>query len=805
MSLFQEFRQTARAIARQPGLALLSVAALGLGIGLPTAMFSIVDGAVLRGLPVERPNQIFHLERRPVGRNGEGWQAHARDYVAWQQQQRSFEPLAAFNTQTLTLRSEQGADRWNGAWITPSAFELLRTRAALGRVFNAQDAQPGAPPVLLLGHTVWRDRFASDPGVIGSTVHIDGRAHTVVGVMPPKFRFPGAEEVWVPLVVGVAEAANADFPTMDVFGRLRAGVSHSQARAEFGVIAAQMAQRYPETNRDLDITVKRFTERFIGETATTTMYVMLGAVLLVLLVACINVANLLLVRAVDRLREIAIRAALGASRGRIVRHLFLESIVLAAAGGALGIVVAIGASRTMATVFLTERLPYWAEVRLDARVLLFALALTCLAAIGAAIFPAYKSTRGNIAVTLYDTSRGSTGLRVGRLMRGLIVLEVAFSFALLAVTGLLVRGVRQVQAVPLGFATSDVFSARVTLPESYDAAARLRYFAELNRSLAALPTASSVTLASNLPATRASSRRLSIDGQTYTADEDRPVARYNSISDEFFSTFNVQLLRGRAFGPQDNNAGQPVAIVNSKFVRNHFPDGNAIGQRIRFGQPEDNEPWRTIVGVVPDLWIGGLDASGDRNPEGVYLPLAQTASQGVAIAVRVRGGRPLDIGGAVREAAFRLDPDVPLYEVKDMPHLVEDNSWFYGMGAGIMGACGVSALLLASIGLYGVIAFSVTRRAREFGIRMAVGASPAHVIRLVLRQTGSLALGMIMGLVLALALARGVSSLLFGVSPNDPLVFSGVALTLAVVGLIATLVPAVRAAGIDPLSALRAE
>src|SRR5262245_59555080 len=290
MRLLQELNQTARAIVRQPGLALLSVIALGLGIGLPTAMFSLVDGAVLRGLPVENARSIMHLERRRAGTSGEGIQAHARDYAAWKEQQRSFEQLAAFNTQTTTLRSERGADRWSSAHITPNTFEVLRVPAALGRVFNAQDEAPSAQPVVLLGHVIWRDRFGSDPNVLGRTVHIDGQPHTIVGVMPASFRFPGGEDLWLPLKVGTADALNANFPTMDVFGRLRPGVSRDQARGEFAVIAAQLAQRYPQTNQNLEITVKRFTERFIGETATATMYVMLGAVLLVLLVACINVA-----------------------------------------------------------------------------------------------------------------------------------------------------------------------------------------------------------------------------------------------------------------------------------------------------------------------------------------------------------------------------------------------------------------------------------------------------------------------------------------------------------------------------------
>jgi predicted permease len=805
MRLLQELQQTVRTIARQPGLALLSIVALGLGIGLPTSMFSLADAMVLRGLPVEEPQQIFHLERRQIGQRQEGIQAHARDYVVWKAQQRSFELLAAFRTETMTLRSAQGVDRWNGAYITPSAFEILRASPALGRTLNAQDEEPGAPAVAVLGHTVWRDRFGSDQSVSGQTVHIDGRAHTVVGVMPADFRFPNEEELWIPLPLGPDQVADDAYPAFDVFGRLRAGVSRARARAEFGVIAAQMAERYPATNRNMEITVKRFTERFVGATATATMYVILGAVMLVLLVACINVANLLLVRTVHRLREIAIRTALGASRGRIVRHLFLESLVLAVAGGAFGILIAYAGTRALGTAFLADRMSYWTEVRLDGRVLTFAVLLTGLSAIVAALLPAYKSTRGNLALTLYDQSRGSTGLRVGRIMHGLIVLEVAFSLALLVVTGLMVRGVRNVQAVPLGFATRAVYTARVALPDRYDDDARARYFSALQRSIQALPAAQSVTLASTLPTTRTSMRRFAVDGTTYDNDDARPLVHYSTISDDFFATFGVQLARGRAFGPQDTRAGDAVAIVNQRFVQRFLPDRDPIGRRIRFGGAEDDQPWRTIVGVVPDLWIDGLDSQGDRNPAGVYLPLVQSPPGAVFIAARVRGGRPLDLAAAVRQAAFQLDPDVPLFEVKDMPTVIVDNSWFYALGVSVIGACGLSALLLATIGLYGVIAFSVNRRTREFGIRMAVGASPARVIGLVLRQSSGLAIGVVFGLALAYLLAQGVSSLLFQVSPSDPLVFTGVTLILAAVGLTATLIPAARAARVDPFRALRTE
>lgn len=806
ISLWFDLRSTVRSLMHQRVIVLLAVAALGLGIGLPTAMFGLVDASVMRGLPVDEARRIYHLERRPVGRTGEGWGAAPRDYLGWQEQQRSFEALGAFYTQSVTLRGPGGTDRWEAAFMTPTSFEVLGARAERGRVLSAEDARPGAAPAVVLGHVIWRDRFQSDPQAVGQTVWIEGEPHTVVGVMPANFRFPSGQDVWLPLAVGPAALQQTGFPDLDVIGRLRRGVSADDAAAEFAVIAQRMAERYPETNRDMEVTVKPIAARLIGETATATMFVMLGAVLLVLLIACTNVANLLLVRAVYRVRELAIRSALGASRTRILRQLFLESAVLAVAGGLLGLLIARLAMAGFETLFSGDRMPYWAELRLDLRTIGFALAATTAAALFAGVLPALKSTSRDLSGTLYDASRGSTGLRVGRIMRGLIVLEIALSLGLLVTTGLMVRSVRQVQNVSFGFATAEVFTARITLPDRYDEVARQRYYDELLRSIGSETGVSTVALGTTLPAARAPLSSVALSGRAYESADDMPRVRQAAVTSGFFETFGVAPLRGRLITAQDDAAAPPVVVVNARFVERYLEGQDPIGRLLRFGGPDDNQPWRTIIGVVPDLWLAALDASGDRNPAGAYVPLAQIGAQSVSIAARVRAGAPLALTDAVRRAAFQLDPDVPIYEVRSMPDLIVDNSWFYGLGAWILGACGGAALLLAIIGLYGVIAFGVERRTREFGIRMAVGARPAEIVLLVLRQ-GSLqiAVGIAIGLGLAFLLARGVASLLFNVSPSDPVVFVGIGLLLGMAGLLATLIPAVRASRIDPLRALHAE
>ena len=794
-----------RSLVREPVISVLAVAALAFGIGLPTAMYSLVDAMVLRGLPVEEPDEIVQLERRRVGASGEGFSSTAADLLAWQAGQQSFERLAGFTTNTATVRSDNRVDRRRMGIVTPSALTLVGAQPVLGRSFEESDGASGSPPVVAISESLWQDYFGGDRGVLGRSIFVDGESRTIVGVMPASLRFPDFSELWIPLPVDLA-AANAEAPIgFSAFGRLRDGVSIEEASAEANLIAQRLRSEQPDRYTDMDITVKPFTERFVGEVATATLRFMLGAVLLVLLVACVNVASLLLVRAVHRVRDAAIRAALGASRGQLAMQLLTESAVLAIAGGIAGIALAYGLIALLRAGLDPTRLPYWAEIRLDPRVLLFALGTTCGAALLAAALPAFKTTRGDLARTLYDASRGSTGLQVGRVMRGIVVLEIALSLGLLIATGLLVRGVNNVRSIDLGAPSDQVLTARIVLPDDIEPEARALYYDALTAQLAALPGVADVALATALPATRGSFTRYAVEGEEY-GDGGLPVTRRVVASSDLFEMFALAPMRGRIFDARDTRDGNPVVVVNANFARTHFGTADPIGRRIRLGDgTDDSQPWRTIVGVVPDLWIGGLDAVGDRNPSGIYQPVAQQPPLGMSLAVRTRAGGTADIE-AVRRVAFALNPDAPVHDVKTLGTLITDNSWFYGLGAGIMGACGAAALLLASIGLYGVISFSVERRTREFGIRMALGATGRNIVTSVLRAGApQIAIGLLLGFMLALLISRGISSLLFGVNPTDPLVFGGIGAVLIAVAVTATLVPSVRAAAIDPLEALRSE
>jgi predicted permease len=797
-----ELRIALRTLRRQPGIALTAILALGLGIGLPAAMFSVIRAVAWRGLPVEQGQRIIDIERRPVGASGEGWGVDARDWSAWRESQRSFEDMGAYTTGNVALRIDAGAVRAAAGRVTANSFDLLRVRAAFGRTFRSGEDTPGAEPVVVLSHTLWRDRFGSDPGVLGRTVYVDGRPATVVGVMPEGFQFPVREDLWVPFIIPANPVEW--FPAFSVFGRLAGNVSLDAARTEFELLAARVAERFPESNRNMGVALKPFTVRYMGETAMLQMLVLLGAVLLVLIIACTNVANLLLVRAVQRVRELAVRAALGAGRRRLISQLLLESALLAVLGGALGLLVAWAGMRGLGMLIGAERLPYWAVLQLDPVTLLFAALLTLFAAVVAGILPAFKAMGANVSGMLRDESRGASSMRLGVIMQGLVVLQIGFSLALLVTTGLMLLSVRRVHNVKLGFATANVVTAQFTFPESYDENARRLFFAELERRLAAEPAVAGVAIASSLPASRASIPSFRVEGLTYDETQGLPRARRVSISHGFFDAYQTAITRGRAFTPQDARDGQPVTIVNERFAQRFFPGQDALGKRIRLG-PDSTAPWRTIVGIVPDLWMAGMDSGDERNPAGVYVPLAQVVPAAASLAVRA-GGSTGDIGNLIRNAVSTLDPDVPVFDLKPMTQLIQDNSWFYGMGAAIVSACGITALLLATIGLYGVVAFSVGQRLREFGIRMAVGATPASIVALVLRRSSvQIAIGSALGIALALAIGQGVATLMFNVSPTDPVVYASLVLFLVAVTIAATLIPASRAARTDPLETLRAQ
>ena len=804
--LVQHLRHGIRLLLKQPAVTGIAVVALALGIGLTTTMFSIVYAAVIRGLPFEQPRQLMHLERARPSEDQLSLEVPIHDYTDWRGRQRSFEDLAAFYVGTVNVRGNEGKpERFSGAFITANAFPLLRVQPALGRTFREDENTADAPVVLLLSHGAWRNRFGGDAGVVGQAVHVNGEAATIIGVMPEGFAFPIREEVWVPLRMDPLRIDRKQPGlTLEVFGRLRDGVSRDQAAAELAAIAQHLEQEYPETNRGITTVIKPYTDEFIGDEAAATLWAMLGAVFGVLLIACANVANLLLARAAVRSKEIAVRTALGASRLRVVVQLLTESLVLAATGALVGLGIAQVGIVLFNRSIVDTNPPFWIDIKIDPGVLLFVLEVTLVASLLAGLVPAFRASGGNVSDVLKDEARGTSSFRLGRFSKGLVIAEIALSCGLLVPAGLMIKSVVQLKNTEFGFATHDVFTARLGLFEAAypDTASRLRFFEELLRRLDGRSGVLAASLTSNLPVAGTGRGRFAVEGRGYAAERDYPLARRAVISPRYFDTFGVSLLQGRDFGPEDRAGSLPVAIINRSFAETFFPNQDPLGRRIRGGTEEQPGPWLTIIGVAPDVWMQGID---DVDAAGFYGPLAQLDQRFISIAIRTQGN-PLDLTAMVRDEVMAIDPDLPIYFVNSMDGVIQQSGWFYRVFGGLFMVFGFVALFLASVGLYAVMAFSVRRRTQEVGVRMALGAEQRDVLRLILRQgMTQLAAGAVLGLGLAWWLARTLRTILFQVDRSDPLTFTAILATLALTGLLAIIVPARRATRVDPALALRYE
>ena len=786
-------------IGRQPMTSALAVVALGLGIGLTTLMFSILNGAVLRGLPFEASERILHASPFDIADNDD-FEATQWEFAEWRGRQTSFEFLTAFYMGNANVVGPDGTpERYRGAWITPDTFRMLRTRPAVGRDFADADGAPGAEPVVIISDRLWRDRLQSRPDVLGQSLRINGSPVTVVGVMPPGFAYPVTQELWMALTVNPALAGKDTRPTLEIIGRLRDHSTRDQASAELATIAAQVSELDPARRGGITVEVKPYVEEFIGTETVGLLSAMLAAVLLVLVIACVNVANLVLARAAERTREVAVRTALGAPRSRVIRQMLTEVVVLAVAGAAVGVAIAEAGTRMFTRGIVDTAPPFWIDVRVDGTVLLFVVAVTALATIVAGLMPALRASRGDVAPLLNDEGRGTTSLSMGRLSRGLVVAEIALSFALLVVSGLVIQSILNVTRFDPGIATRDVVTARVTLPsaEYPDGASRNRFADRLLQDVSALPGVTHAALATANPPT-APEMAVVVPGQTFPDERDYPRAKVTAVSPGFFDVIRVPARQGRLFIAADGPEAPKVAVVNEEFQRRHYPDG-AIGQQVRTFSGSSAD-WHTIVGIVQD--VPDIDL-GESLLQHVYLPLAQRPSQTVSVLLQAQGD-PLALTSAVRQAVSALDRNLPIYNVMTIQRLLDDSTWGWRVFGTLFTAFGVAALFLATLGLYGVMAFSVSKRTQEIGVRLAVGAESGDVWRMVLRQGAwQVGVGVAVGLGLAAMLASAMQLMFFEVSPYEPRIFVAVAVLLFVTGLAATAVPAWRAARVDPMVALR--
>ncbi len=801
-SIFRDLRYAIRMLFNSPGISIIAIVALALGIGVTTTMYSIVYGALLRGLPFEDGNRIYTIDRIDVI-DGDHMSPSIHDYLDWRERQTSFEDLGGLYTGTINIVGTDSPDRYDGAFMSANSFNILGVRAALGRTFLEDEDSPDAELVVVLSHHVWRDRYGSDREVVGRVIRANGEQATIVGVMPEGFLFPVLQDVWVPLRLDALELPRGNGIGLSVFGRLRADADLDQAQAEFDAIQAQIAAEFPDLNENIGISMRPYVQESIGEEAVTMLWTMLGAVFFVLLIACANVANLLVSRAFDRNKEVAIRTALGANRGRVVMQILIEAGVLAVVGSLLGIALAMVGVDWFRDAISGTGAPFFIDIRVDAPILLFVLGVTTLATIFAGTLPALQVTRGNLNEILSDESRGSSSFRMGRLSRGLVVAQVALSCALLVGAGLMIRSVVNLGTADYGFDPDEILTARVGLfvSEYPDVDSRLRFFDDLLRRLEDHPATVAATLTTNLPVSQMGNRRFRVEGETYADDDDRPDANAAIASRGLFETYGIEVTRGRDFDDTDTATSLPVIIVNETFIERYMEGRDPLGKRIAFSPAASSEDrWHTIVGVVPDLF---MDGPLNESPDGFYIPLPQADARFISIAVRTRG-EPLAFTPALRQEVMSVDVDMPIYWVRTMTGHIEEQTWFYWVFGSLFGAFGSVALLLASVGLYGVMSFAVRRRTAEVGIRMALGARASSVLALVMRQgLFQLGFGLAIGLLMATGLAQLMEVLLFQVEPTDATTFVSISLTLLATGIVASLIPALRASRVDPIIALR--
>ena len=804
----QDLRIGARALRKSPAFTSVALATIALGIGANTAIFSVASAVLFRPLPFPQADRLVAVfqssPERGVAENGVSYP----NYADWVARVHSFEDLAALRMHDYTLTGAGEPALVVAGTVTSNLFRLLQARPLAGRALTAEDDAPGAPPVAVLGERMWRSRFGADPAILGKSVTLDGRACTVVGVLPASFKTPPEyppAELWLalthdPVFPDLAERRAGHY--LRIIGRLGKGVALEAAQAELAAIEAALERQYPKENEGWGVRLVPLAESLVSG-VRTALLVLFAAVGLVFFIACANVANLLLARGSARSREVAIRMVLGAGRGRLVRQLLTEALLLGLAGGALGLALAfagLGALRA----WLPADLPRSSEIHVDAGVLLFAFGVSVLAAAVFGLAPALQNSRVNLSNTLKDGAAAAGTGRGRRRLRGLLVVaETALSFLLLVGAGLLLRSLVRLQEVPLGFHPESVLTAGLSLPRTQYSKPEqwLAFYNRLAEGLAAEPDVVAAAAVLPLPLSGGGLNfGFTIEGKPVEKPGSDRSANYTALTPEYFRVLGVPLVRGRFFRAGDAAGSPRVCAISSAFARQYFPGEDPIGKRLVFGFKEGVS--REIVGIVGDVKRNGLGVP--SQPE-MYVPFEQDPWWAAYLAVRVRG-EPERLAPVLRAHVRSLDPTLPISDIEPMSQIVSDSIAEPRFRTSLLALFAGLALLLAVIGIYGVISYDVGRRSREIGIRLALGASRRDVLGLVLREGLVLAaLGLAVGLAGGFALTRSVSSLLFETVPLDPATHAGVAALLLSAALLASVIPAWRAARIDPLAALRSD
>ena len=830
-SFTQDIRVGFRVLLKDKVFCLLSILVLALGIGGAMTQFTVVNAIVLRGFSFPHPEQLVSvglIDPKASDQNnnfGVGNIPAAQDYEDIKAAQRSFALMAGYlNGWTINVTYKNNPQRYTGGYVTEDMFKIIGVSPVLGRDFTAEDNKFGSPKTTILGDEIWRRDFNADPNIVGQAVTINGKAATVIGVMPPGFKFPISEELWTPLYNEwpptprgeLFLGANSRAPA--IMGRLKPGVTLDQANAEMITIARTLAADNPKTNQNLtSASVMPLINAFTGIQLRQIVWAMLGAVIVVLLIACVNVMNMQFGRAALRAKELAIRGALGATRLRLVRQMLTESLVVAFFGTIAGSLIAYWGVDLFDKVVKAAPFPppYWWRFTIDGRVLTFTLGVTLIATLVSGLLPAFLSSRGNAAEVMKEGGRGNSNRLVNVITRALVVGQIALTAALLIAATLQIKSIRNQTKLDYGYDENSLYAARLALMEgTYPTEdSRREFFKRAVRTLRTDPQFEAAAMSDRFRMTFAPAGQYEVDGQSYLTDRDRPRCNFESVSDGYFTTLGLKILEGRDFTIDDTDSKQPVAIVNASFARKHWSTQSALGHQVRIFNPGNEQPWRTIVGVVPDtLMQGPFDQQTDA--VGFYMPLlgASPATQFATVVVRPRAGVRADtLGPALSKAVAALDSNLPTYFPGTPAQFHNDILSGNRVIATLFTIFGVVAFILSGVGLYGMMSFSVNQRTQEFGIRMALGADGIRILRMVMTQGAwQLAIGLVLGaggvaLLLGVVAAGALKNILFKVNPLDPTIYFAVAGLLTFVAALSCFLPARRATRVDPMVALRCE
>jgi len=806
MKFLHDLRIAVRSLRRAAGFTALTTSVLGLGLAVVVVMFAIMYEVSYEPPPLPNPETMVGIKTINRARNDMDNDLFGHDYTEWRRSQTVFEDMAGEFSGTVIVSGQGPAERYTGGFVTGSFMRLIGIAPMIGRGIEPRDTLPGAAPVVVLSQDLWRTRFNSDPTIIGRSLRVMGEVSTVVGVLPSSFMYPAGSQVWVPMREPYDAEARGEGMSLNTYARLKPGVSIDEAQAQMSVLAARTAKQFPETNSSIEPDVMPIALAPSGREDQRLFQMMFGSVFLVLIIACVNVAGLMLVRATGRTQEAGIRRALGAGRFRLIMQMMAESLVIGTLAGLMGLTIAAGALEALEfllPMLVDDGLPPWWDFSVDGLVAAFAIVTALVSTIVAGIYPALRVSGLDVNAILREGTR-DTGLSTGRIIRALVVVEIALSCALLTSAGILIRTAVYASSGDVGADVRPFMVGRIGLPESvYSKPDQVRFIDKLLPAINAIPGASGAVVMTSPPAWGTGIDRLALPGGTYAKEDDYPYAHVVSMSPGFFDAFRVPLLQGRDFTTLDREGTQPVAIVNESLAWKLWPKASALGQRLRLRPSNPESPWLTVVGVSRNvLHDDNPFQAGEAQPT-AYVPLLQQPERFFSAVVRTNAADPHVLGEDIRRAVTRIDSEIPVYFMRTIPESRNLESGGLQILGGLFTSFGVITIILTACGIYGVLAYSVAQSAREIAIRRALGAPDRGIIRAIARRSGwQLGLGLLLGVLVAPVMAVGFSDTVGG-NMHDPRIYTAVFVTLTLAIVAATALPLRRALSLQPITALR--